>query len=76
MSTDENTEARRLVNQLFDQIKVEQDLKNDSALARHIGVPDMYIYRWRKGEFAPSFRILAPLLVHYSSVISQAKTAA
>lgn len=76
MTIEDTTEAQDLVNQLFDHIKTDHRLKSDSALAKHIGVPDMYIYRWRRGEFAPSLRILAPLLVHYSSVINQAKIAA
>lgn len=71
----ENVEALDLVNALFDQIKADHDLKSDSALARHIGVPDMYVYRWRRGEFAISLRVLAPLLVHYSPVIAQVKIA-
>ena len=76
MLPEEGTEALDLVNALFDQIKTDLSLKSDSALARHIGVPDMYVYRWRKGEFATSLRVLAPLLVHYSPAISQAKIAA
>lgn len=65
-----------LINSLFDTLKEQHCLKSDSALARHIGVPDMYIYRWRRGEFATSLKVLAPYLVHYNPVADPIEIAA
>jgi hypothetical protein len=58
-----------LINNLFDHIKEQHALPSDSALARHIGVPDMYIWRWRRGEFGTSTDVLAPLLITYGPTI-------
>lgn len=58
-----------LINQTFDQIKEQKALRSDAALARYIGVNDMAIRRWRRGEISPSLRILGPLLVNYADVI-------
>lgn len=55
-----------LINQAFDQIKRKHNLRSDAALARHIGVNDMAIRRWRRGEISPSLRIVGPLLVDYA----------
>lgn len=76
MLSEETVETIDLINALFDQIKIDHQLKSDSALARFIQVPDMYIYRWRKGEYATSLRVLTPFLVRYGPTISQAKIAA
>ena len=76
MLTEPQTDTTQLINGLFDRLKEQHGLKSDSALARHIGVPDMYIYRWRRGEFATSLRILAPLLVDYNPVIAPVEIAA
>lgn len=76
MSDLPSTETTSLVNTLFDHLKAKHNLSSDSALARHMGVPDMYIWRWRRGEFGTSLRVLAPLLVDYGSVINQAEIAA
>lgn len=64
-----------LINTLFDQIKEQNKLRSDAALARHIGVNDMAIHRWRRGEISPSLRIIGPLLVAYADVIKPAKIA-
>lgn len=58
-----------LINTLFDQIKAKHSLSSDSALARHIGVNDMAIWRWRRGEFGVSMRVIGPLLVDYAESI-------
>lgn len=71
-----NTETTSLVNTLFDHLKAKHNLSSDSALARWMGVPDMYIWRWRRGEFGVSLKVLAPLLADYGSVIHQAEIAA
>lgn len=76
MLTSPQTDPTQLINGLFDRLKEQHGLRSDSALARHIGVPDMYIHRWRRGEFSTSTRILAPLLVHYDPVIAPAEIAA
>lgn len=64
-----------LINSLFDHIKEQHNLPSDSALARHIGVPDMYIWRWRRGEFGTSTDVLAPLLITYGPTIPQSNLA-
>lgn len=64
-----------LINALFDQIKAKNNLRSDAALARHIGVNDMAIHRWRRGEISPSLRVIAPLLVIYADVIKPAQIA-
>jgi hypothetical protein len=55
-----------LINKVFDQIKQRHQLRSDAALARHIGVNDMAIRRWRRGEISPSLRIVGPLLINYA----------
>lgn len=55
-----------LINQAFDRIKQDRQLRSDAALARYIGVNDMAIRRWRRGEISPSLRILGPLLVDHA----------
>lgn len=64
-----------LINTLFDQIKVKNNLRSDAALARHIGVNDMAIHRWRRGEISPSLRVIGPLLVDYADVIKPVEIA-
>lgn len=76
MSDLPTTETASLVNALFDHLKSKHNLSSDSALARHMGVPDMYIWRWRRGEFGASLKVLAPLLVDYGTVINQAEITA
>lgn len=58
-----------LINQTFDQIKQREKLRSEAALARYIGVNNMAIRRWRRGEISPSLRVLGPLLVNYADVI-------
>lgn len=65
----ETNETVVLINTLFDQIKTKHQLASDSALARHIGVNDMAIWRWRRGEFGVSMRVIGPLLVDYAESI-------
>ena len=65
-----------MINALFDAIKEANGLSSDSALARHIDVPDMYVWRWRRGEVSASFKVLAPLLVTYAERITAAQIAA
>jgi hypothetical protein len=55
-----------LINKAFDRIKSQNQLRSEAALARHIGVNDMAIRRWRRGEISPSLRIIGPLLVDYA----------
>ena len=59
--------AQELVNTLFDHIKEQNALTSDEALARHIGVPGMYIWRWRRGEYSASTKILLPLVALYGT---------
>lgn len=73
MATEQETSTHELINSLFDRIKEQEQFTSDSALARHIGVPDMYIWRWRRGEYGASLRILAPLLITYAPLIQPAK---
>lgn len=69
MSDNESTTAVELINVLFDQLKERYALTSDAALARHIGVHDMNIMRWRRGEFGTSLKVLAPLLVSHSETL-------
>ena len=55
-----------LINKAFDQIKERHALRSDAALARHIGVNDMAIRRWRQGEIGRSLRVVGPLLIDYA----------
>lgn len=64
----------RLINELLDAIKVEHQLTSDSALARHltnisgITVHEMYITRWRRGEYGrTAMPVLASELVRFGS---------
>jgi len=64
----------RLINELLDAIKAEHQLTSDSALARHltqvsgITVHEMYIYRWRRGEYGrTAMPVLAAELVRFGS---------
>lgn len=54
-----------LVNHLLNTIKERHGLPSDAALARHIGVNEMRIVRWRRGEYGAATRILFPLLLTY-----------
>lgn len=71
----ETSPEAQLINTLFDQIKQQQQLRSDAALARYLGVNDMAIRRWRRGEISPSLRIIGPLLVDYAHVIKPVKIA-
>ena len=62
-----NITVSAVVNNLFDCIKMRENLTTDAALARYIGVSNMAISRWRKGKFPLSLRIITPLLLHYKS---------
>lgn len=62
----------QLINTLLDAIKAEHGLTSDSALARHltqasgITVHEMYITRWRRGEYGrTAMPVLANELVRY-----------
>lgn len=64
----------RLINDLLDAIKAEHRLTSDSALARHltqatgITVHEMYITRWRRGEYGrTAMPVLANELVRFGS---------
>ena len=69
-------ETIELINALFDRIKEQHQLRSDAALARHMGVHDMNIMRWRRGEFGTSLKVLAPLLVEHSNAIKRTEIAA
>lgn len=55
-----------LINNAFDHIKTQNNLRSEAALARHLGVNDMAIRRWRRGEISPSLRIIGPVLIDYA----------
>lgn len=55
-----------LINNAFDYIKTQNNLRSEAALARHLGVNDMAIRRWRRGEISPSLRIVGPVLIDYA----------
>lgn len=68
--------ATEMINALFDAIKIQNNLTSDSALARHMGVHDMAIWRWRRGEFGTSLKVIGPLLVDYAETIKATQIAA
>jgi hypothetical protein len=61
--------AQELVNQLLDTIKEQHQLPSEAALARHIGVSAMYIWRWRRGQYGTSTSVLLPLSLHYACTL-------
>ncbi len=62
---DKETEA--LVNRLLDVVKAKNNLGNEHALARHLDRPQIYISRWRRGEYGEvALETLAPLFVRYA----------
>lgn len=67
--------ARALINDLFDTIKGRHGLTSDGALARHIGVPEMYIWRWRRGAYGTSTSVLLPLILAYGPLSQSAAPA-
>ncbi len=58
-----------LVNQTFDKARTTLDLSSDEKLARHLGVSNVAIYRWRKGELSRPAKILIPLVAQYFQAI-------
>lgn len=58
-----------MVNTLFDEIKRREGLKSDAALARHLGVTEMAILRWRRGEYPHGLKVIGPQLVTYAETI-------
>lgn len=67
MSISESTETTTLINRLLDAVKTKNNLGNEYALALHLGKPQIYLIRWRKGEYGEAaLKTLAPLLVEYA----------
>lgn len=59
-------DSKTLVNKLFDTIKEQHNLPSDGALARFLDVPEMYIWRWRRGQYGTSGDVLIPLTLSYA----------
>lgn len=71
--------TRELINDLLNNIKERYGLTSDEALARHltqqsgIMVHQMYIWRWRRGEYGrTAMPVLAGELVRFGSESHQA----
>ena len=55
-------ETTNLINRLLDTVKEKHQLVNESALAKHLGRPQIYISRWRNGVYGEAaLDTLAPL---------------
>ena len=52
-----------IVNQTLDLVRQQQKITSDNALAKHLQVSDLAIYRWRNGELPKAARILIPLII-------------
>jgi DNA-binding transcriptional regulator YiaG len=62
-----NSDLLTLVNQTLDHIRTEKQLTSDEALARHLDVSNVAVYRWRHGTLPKAARILLPLVAHHAS---------
>jgi transcriptional regulator with XRE-family HTH domain len=58
-----NKETASLVNQILDQLANAEGLTTERELARRIGVTEMSIFRWRRGEIGKAARLLLPLAI-------------
>jgi DNA-binding transcriptional regulator YiaG len=61
--------AKDLVNQLLDSIREQHNLHSDAALARYLNVNQMSIVRWRRGEIAPSTKVLLPQALAHGDIL-------
>lgn len=55
-----------IVNRTLDQVRAEQRISSDEALARYLGVSNVAVYRWRNGVLPKAARILLPLVTKQS----------
>ncbi len=66
-------QTRTLVIQVLDDLKLQNKLATNGALARFLKVPDIYISRWYAGKYGEAaLRYLAPRLVEYGQRTKQA----
>jgi hypothetical protein len=49
---------------LIDAFKHRHGIKSDAALSRRLGVSEMAIYRWRRGQIEPATLALMTLTFH------------
>jgi|GEM_PF-5043376 len=60
-----DAKTTELLNTVLNTIRAEHNLRSDEALRQHIGVSDLTIYRWRRGEMGKSARKLIPLILEH-----------
>lgn len=66
-------ETHELIVQVLDDLKRQNRLATNGALARFLKVPDIYISRWYAGEYGRATLLhLAPKLVEYGQRTKQA----
>lgn len=52
----------QIITTLLDQIQKENNIKTQEELAAHLKTNRVALFRWKRGQFDTSTRILLPLL--------------